>query len=234
MGWAPPRGIGDPALPRPPPRAHTLSHTHTLTNTHSYTPAPRARWLDLPRRRNAAEPGEQRVSSCLNAPRSREPEPEPDSPVGRKGGDSAGRGEWGARSRGAAPGRPGGQIRFLPDTAVQVAQARLAGIKMQMKAALGRCGGRGRSQRGSPSARCQIDPVESDPVAAHKLSSPVIWGTWRQRGRGGSLRPVAPSWLHSGLHRSRQAGGGALQVAGAKSSRRAGLGFLTPAVSACL
>ena len=142
MGWALRRGIGDPALPRPaPPRAHTRSHTHTLTNTHSYTPVPRARWLDLPRRRNAAEPGEQRVSSCLNAPRSREPEPEPDGPVGRNGGESAGRGELGARSRGAASGRPGGQIRFLPDTAAQVAQARLAGIKVKMKAALGRCRG---------------------------------------------------------------------------------------------
>ena len=103
-----------------------------------------------------------------------------------------------------------------------------------MKAALGRCRGREWSQKGSPPARCRIDPVESDTVAAHKLSSPVIWGTWRQRGRGGSLRPVACSWLHSGLHGSRHAGGGALQVAGAKSSRRAGLRFLTPAVSLCL
>ena len=60
------------------PHAHTLSlsHTHTRTNTHSYTPVPSARWLDLPRRRNAAELGEQHVSSCLNVPHSQEPEPE--------------------------------------------------------------------------------------------------------------------------------------------------------------
>lgn len=73
-----------PCTPAPCARAHTLTHTRTLTrtNTHSYTPAPRARRLHLPRRRNAAEPGERVSSSCLNAPCSREP----DGPVGRKGG----------------------------------------------------------------------------------------------------------------------------------------------------
>lgn len=32
-----------------------------------------------------------------------------------------------------------------------------------------------------------MDPEESYPVQARKLSSPVIWKTWRQRGRGGAL-----------------------------------------------
>ncbi|KAG3287603.1 hypothetical protein H1C71_011219, partial [Ictidomys tridecemlineatus] len=86
------RGICDPAHPRPPSRArsHTYIHTlayspHTRTNTHSCTPAPRARRLALPRRRNAAAPGESVSSSCLNALRCRER----DGPVGRTGGRSA-------------------------------------------------------------------------------------------------------------------------------------------------
>jgi hypothetical protein len=100
-GWAP-RGICDPAHPRPA-RAHTLTHahsSHTRTNTHSYPPAPRDRRLALPRRRNAAAAGERVSSRCLNAPRCQEP----DGPVGRTGGRSATGGECGATSQlGKAP-----------------------------------------------------------------------------------------------------------------------------------
>lgn len=99
----------------------------------------------------------------------------------------------------------------------QVAQTRLVGLKVQMNAAPGLLQGEGeRPQGGSPPARCQMDPAESCTVPARKLSFPVIWETWRQRGRGGSLGPIPPSRLRSGLRRSRCAGGGALQVADAK------------------
>lgn len=119
------RGDQIPAPP-PPPRAHTLSHTHTLTNTHSYTPAPRARWLDLPRRRNTSRA---RGAACLQLPECaspREPEPEPDGPAGRKGGDSAGRGEWAPAAAGLLLDAQG-PIRFPPDTAVQVARSPVCG-----------------------------------------------------------------------------------------------------------
>lgn len=125
-----------------------------------------------------------------------------------------------AAGRSRASGRKG--AGFLPDAAVQVAQTPLAGFKVQMKAVPGLCRVRGRSQGGSPPARCQTDPAESRAVPARKLSSLVIWETWRQRGRGGSLCPVPPFWLYSGLRRSRRASGGALQVAVAKSSRPCG------------
>lgn len=109
-----PRGICDPAPPPRPTRARThtpaLTYTHTRTNTHSYTPAPRARRLALPRRRNAAEPGERVSGRRVNAPRSRQP----DGPVGRAGGRSSTRGEWGAATAGGSrtPRRGGaGRLR---------------------------------------------------------------------------------------------------------------------------
>lgn len=128
------------------------------------------------------------------------------------------------------PGRRGAGSR--PDAAEQVAPARLAGFQVRMKAAPGMCRGRGRSRGGSPPARCQMDPAESYTLPARKLSSPVIWEPWRQRGRGGSLRPGPPSWLHSGLRREPPCGRG--RPAGSGSQvlpPRRGLGFLTPAVS---
>lgn len=113
-----------------------------------------------------------------------------------------------------------------------MAQTRLAGFQVQKKAAPGTCRGRGRPREGSPPARCQMDPAESYTLPARKLSSPVIWETWRQRGRGGSLRPVPPSWLPSWLRREPACGRG--RPAGSwcqvlQPGR--GLGFLTPAVS---
>ena len=199
-----------PRFPAPRARAHTHAHslthtrTHTLAQTHAYTPAPRARRLDLPRRRNAAEPGERVSDRCLNAPRCREP----DGPVGRTGGGSAERGEWGARNRGQLRDTLAAGSGSPLEAAAQVAQTQLAGIKVQMKAAPGRCRGRGRSQKESSPARCQIDPAESYTLPARKLSSPVIWETWRQRGRGSSLRPVPPSWLHYRLRREPACGRG--------------------------
>lgn len=120
----------------------------------------------------------------------------------------------------------------MPDEAEQVAQTQLAGFQVQMKAAPGLCRGKGRSQGGSPPARCQMDLAESYPLLARKLSSPVIWETWRQRGRGGSVGPVPPSWLHSGLRREPACGLG--RPAGSWCQvlpPGRGLGFLTPAVS---
>lgn len=225
----------------PPPHArarthshagtHALArtHIHTRTSTYSSTPAPRARRLALPRRRNAAEPRERVSGRCLNAPRAREPV----GPVGRTG-DAPPREVSRALQPRAARGRRAAASRF-GRTRRSGGPNRLAGFKVWMKAASGLCRGRGRSQGGSPPARWQIDPAESYTLPARKLSSPVIWETWRQRGRGGSLSPVPPSWLHSGLRRETACGRG--RPAGSWCQvlpPGRGLGFLTPIWKRCL
>lgn len=175
-------------IPRTPaPTPPTSAHTHTPhKHTHSHTPVPRARPLALPRKRNAAAPEELVCSRCLNAPRRLQSV----RPIGRKEGSLAAKGECGARGT-AEAGHTGAKgAGFRLDEATQVAHAWLAGCKVQMKVMpwLFRGGERDPiPARISAPARCQMDPEESYPVQARKLSSPVIWKTWRQRGRGGAL-----------------------------------------------
>lgn len=112
--------------------------------------------------------------------------------------------------------------------AVQVVQTRLVGFKVQMKAAPG-------------SARREGDPREGPLLKGVRLTQqkatpsllvnfpPLSFG---KRGDKGGVEapsvPFHPPGCIPGCHGSRCAGGGALQVADAKSSARAGVGILTP------